>query len=119
VQRVNIAPLPVSGNRPNSDSTSSTVQVADSRHCAGKAAHDLVVHTHINFSIERTTRRSGRVRSLYLGVKGSSVCILFNRMPGPPVWAPLNVGAPLEPIEERARTLEHKFSKLSRAEQVP
>jgi outer membrane protein W len=51
---VNLAPSPVSGNRPNSDSTSSTVHVTDSRHCAGKAAYDymLAVDTHINFSIE-------------------------------------------------------------------
>jgi hypothetical protein len=53
-QWVNIAPSPVSGNRPNSDSMSSTVHVTDSRHCVGKAAHDhtLAVDTHINFSIE-------------------------------------------------------------------
>jgi hypothetical protein len=53
-RQVNIAPSPVSGYRPNSDSTSSTVHVTDSRHCAGKAAHDhtLSVDTHINFSIE-------------------------------------------------------------------
>jgi hypothetical protein len=51
---VNIAPSPVSGNRPNSDSMSSTVHVTDNRQCAGKAAHDhtLVVDTHINFSIK-------------------------------------------------------------------
>jgi hypothetical protein len=56
-QWVNIAPLPVSGNKPNSDSAPSTVHVTDSRHCAGKAAHDhtLVVDMHINFSIVRTT----------------------------------------------------------------
>jgi hypothetical protein len=54
VQRLNIAPSPVSGNRPNRDSTSSTVHVTGSRHCAGKAAHDhtLAVDAHINFSIE-------------------------------------------------------------------
>jgi hypothetical protein len=53
-RQVNISPSPVSGNRPNSDSKSSTVRVTDNRHCAGKAAHDHtpVVHTHINFSIE-------------------------------------------------------------------
>jgi hypothetical protein len=67
-QQVNIAPSPVSGNQPNSDSMSSTVHVTDSKHCTGKAAHDhtLVVDTHINFSIERTTGRSWRGRSLYL-----------------------------------------------------
>jgi hypothetical protein len=100
---------------------SSTVQAADSRHCAGKVTHDhtLVVDTHINFSIERTIGRSWRGRFLYLGVKGSSVCTLFNRMSGPPVGAPLSVRAPLEPIKGRACMLDHKFSKLSRAEQVP
>jgi hypothetical protein len=38
------------------------------RYCAGKAAHDhiLVVDTHINFSIERTTGKSWRGRSPYL-----------------------------------------------------
>jgi hypothetical protein len=53
-QQVNISPSPVSENRPNSNSTSSTVHVTDSRYCAGKAAHDhtLAVDTHINFSIE-------------------------------------------------------------------
>jgi hypothetical protein len=53
-RRVNVAPSPVSGHRPNSDSTSSTGRDTDSRHCAGKAAHDhaLVADTHINFSIE-------------------------------------------------------------------
>jgi hypothetical protein len=51
---VNVAPSPVSGHWPNSDSTSSTVRNTDSGHCAGKAAHDhtQVADTHINFSIE-------------------------------------------------------------------
>jgi hypothetical protein len=113
-QRVNIAPSPVSGNRPNSDSTSSTVHVTDSRHCAGKAAHDhtLDVGTHINFLIERAIGMSWRGRSLYLGVKGSNVCTLFNRLPGPPVGAPPSVRAPLEPIKGRACTLEHRLSKV-------
>jgi outer membrane protein W len=51
---VNIAPSPVSGNRPNSGGTSSSVHVTDSRYYAGKVAHDhtLAAHTHINFSIK-------------------------------------------------------------------
>jgi hypothetical protein len=53
-RRVNVAPSPVSGHCPNSDSTSSTVRNTDSRHCASKVAHDYtqVADTHINFSIE-------------------------------------------------------------------
>jgi hypothetical protein len=39
---------------PNSDITTFIVHVTDSRHCAGKAAHDhtLVEDMHINFPIE-------------------------------------------------------------------
>jgi hypothetical protein len=39
------------------------------------------------------------------------MCMLFNMQPGPPVGAPLSVRTPLEPIKERARTLEHKSGK--------
>jgi hypothetical protein len=53
-QQVNTAPSPVSGKGPNSDSTSSTVHVTDSRHCAGETVHDhtLVEDMHTSFPIE-------------------------------------------------------------------
>jgi hypothetical protein len=53
-RQVNLAPSPVSGKGPNSDSTTSTVHVTDSRHCAGETLHDhtLVEDMHINFPIE-------------------------------------------------------------------
>jgi hypothetical protein len=110
-QRANIAPSPVSGNRPNSDIMSSTVHVTDSRHCADKAAHDhtLAVDTHINFSIEDYRKELECKISVSVALK-APVCTLFNVLPGPPVGAPLSVCAPLEPIKGRARSLEHKFS---------
>jgi hypothetical protein len=53
-RQVNTARWPVSGKGPNSDSTTFTVHITDSRHCADKAAHDhtLVEDMHINFLIE-------------------------------------------------------------------
>jgi hypothetical protein len=108
-QRVNIAPSPVSGNQPNSDSTSSIVHVTDSRHCAGKAAHNhtLVVDTHVNFSIEDYRKELECKISVSVALK-ASVCILFNIQLVPPVGASLSVRTPLEPIKGRARALEHK-----------
>jgi hypothetical protein len=83
-RRVNIVPSPDSGNRPNSESTSSTVHVTDSRHCAGKAAqdHTLAVDTHINFSIEDYRKELECKISVSVTLK-APVCTLFNVSPGP------------------------------------
>jgi hypothetical protein len=61
-QRVSVVPPPDRRFCPNSDSTASLLGNAGSGHCTDVAAHDhtLVVDTHINFSIERTTERSSR-----------------------------------------------------------
>jgi hypothetical protein len=77
-RRVNIAPSPVSGNRLNSDSTSSTVHVTDSRHCGGKAAHDhsLAVDMYINFSIEDYKKELEFKISVSVALKGSSLYII-------------------------------------------
>jgi hypothetical protein len=108
-QRVSIAPSPVSGNPPNSDSTYSTVHITDSRHCASKAAHDhtLVADTHINFSIEDYRKELECKISVSAALK-APVCTLFNVSPGPPFRTPLSVRAPLEPIKGRACSLERE-----------
>jgi hypothetical protein len=46
------------------------------------------------------------------------MCTLFNMSLGPPVGTPLSVRAPLEPIKGRARTLEHRFHRLSKVSQT-
>jgi hypothetical protein len=117
---VNIAPSPVNGNRSNSDNTSSTVRVTNSnRHCAGKTAHEhtLAVGMHINFSIEdyRKELECKCKISISVALK-APVCALFNVSPGPPVGAPLNVRAPLEPIKGRERSLEHRKKEGSRGD---
>jgi hypothetical protein len=77
------------------------VHIIDSRHCAGKAAHDhtLVVDTHINFSIEDYRKELKWKISVSVVLK-APVCTLFNVSLGPSVGAPFSVRAPLEPILE-------------------
>jgi hypothetical protein len=53
-RQVNTTPSSVNGKGPNSDSTTSTVHITDSRHCAGETVYDhtLVEDMHISFPIE-------------------------------------------------------------------
>jgi hypothetical protein len=86
------------------------VHVTDSRHCAGKAAHDhtLVVDTHVNFSIEDYRKELKWEISVPVALK-APVCILFNMSLGSPVGTPLSVRAPLKPIKGRVRMLVHRL----------
>jgi hypothetical protein len=76
------------------------VHVTNSRHCAGKAAHDhtLAVDTHINFSIEDYREKLKWKISVSVALK-APVCILFNISLGPLVGTPLSVHTTLEPIK--------------------
>jgi hypothetical protein len=91
------------------------VHVTDSRHCAGKAAHDhtLAVDTHINFSIEDYRKKLKWKISVSMALKAPE-CILFNMSPGPPVGTPHSVRAPLESIKGRAHTIRTETHKSYR-----
>jgi hypothetical protein len=99
-RQVNIAPSPVSGN---CDPTVSARLLL----CMSLAADPVQTRRH-------KTKSRRRIRT---GAKGkisesetfqTTMCILCNISPDPPVGTPLSVRAPLEAIKGRARMLEHR-----------